>query len=108
MQENGAQVPERMSVEYVVDRREIEDLQAQKEIHEQETEDALEQVSALVPPEAIKAPCYPERRRTDAQRHVHLHVVLVVDLVEEQVARVIEAERQDQQQNRRLSVLALA
>lgn len=107
MQENGAQMPQRMSVEDVVDGWKIEDLQTQKEVHQEQTEDALEQVSAFVLSEAIEAPDDPERRRTDAQCHVHLHVVLIVDLAEEQVAGVIEAERDDQKQKRRLNVFAV-
>lgn len=107
MQENGAQMPQRMSVEDVVDGWKIEDLQTQKEVHQEQTEDALEQVSAFVLSEAIEAPDDPERRRTDAQCYVHLHVVLIVDLAEEQVAGVIEAERDDQKQKRRLNVFAV-
>lgn len=100
-------MPQGMSIENVVNGWKIEDLQAQKEVHQEKTQDALEQVSAFVLSKAVEAPDYPERRRADAQCHVHLHVVLVVDLTEEQVAGVIEAERDDQKQERRLNVFAL-
>lgn len=97
MQENGAQMPERMSVERVEKRWKIKNLKRQKQVHEQETDDALEQVSAFVLSKAIKAPDNPENRRTDAQSDVHFHVVLIIDFVEKQVTGMIESKWPDQQ-----------
>ena len=97
MQENGAQMPERVSVERVKNRWEIEDLKRQEQVHEQKTDDALEQVAAFVLSKAVKTPDYPEGGRTDAQSDVHLHVVLIVDFVEKQVTGMIESKGPDQQ-----------